>query len=262
MSPDRRAVTLHHDLAGRPEFDLQAISRVAATLDPADIEQHAADIPILHHSGQVRRLRQSFDEIVASEAAANWWVMLAGGLDRVEPFEALATEVATPWLQTVTRAEGGLNGRFVTVFVSSPDSVVPHHIDYQHNVLAQISGTKEVTIGRVSEEVIEGCVTSGVRNLRAVPEVTETFVLHPGDGLYIPPCTPHSVVGLDGISVSLSSMWMTPWTDTEYMARYWNAWLRRRGFRPAAPSGGRLLDRAKSTTATLHGRKARRRTAA
>jgi hypothetical protein len=258
---DRRVETLSHGLVGRPEFTLDAIGRVAAGLNPADIEQHEADIPVLHASGQVRRLRQSFWEIVTPDATTPWWIMLAGALADVAPYDALATEVAAPWSNPTAQVEGGLGQRFVTIFVSSPDSVVPHHIDYQHNVLVQLAGTKEVTIGTIPEPVVEQCVASGVRNLLVPPLRTETFVLGPGDGLYIPPCTPHAVIGLDGISISFSSMWNTTWSETERMARYWNAWLRRHGIPPRSPSGGRIMDRAKASTAVRHGRKARRRVA-
>jgi mannose-6-phosphate isomerase-like protein (cupin superfamily) len=259
LGTGRRVTALTHDLAGRPEFTLDVLGRVAATLDKSDIEQHAADIPVVHTSGQVRRLHQSLTEIVAMDASTPWWVMLAGTLNVVEPYRTLATDLAAPWRDAMAEAEAGLREQFVTVFVASPGSVVPFHIDYQHNVLAQVAGTKEVTIGGISEADIEECLTSGVRNLRVRPDVTETFLLHPGEGLYIPPCTPHSVVGIDGISISLSSMWVTRWGQTERMARYWNARLRRLGFRPGAPSGGRMLDRAKGSTATLYGFRARRR---
>jgi hypothetical protein len=253
----RRVAALTHDLAGRPELSLDAISEVAARLSPADIEQHDADIPILHPTGQVRRLRLTFDEIVAGNATA-WWVMLAGALNGMEPYPALATEVAEPRRADSAQAEGGLRERMVTLFVASPGSVVPWHIDYQHNVLVQVAGAKEVTVGEIPEIAIEQCVTSAVRNLRVPPAVKETFVLGPGDGLYLPPCTPHSVLGLEGVSISLSSMWVTQWGETERMARYWNARLRRLGIRPEAPRGGRMVDRAKALTDMLYGRWARR----
>jgi mannose-6-phosphate isomerase-like protein (cupin superfamily) len=259
---DRRVATLSHDLAGRPEFTLDAIGAVAATLDPKDMERHAADIPVLHASGAVRRLQQSFAEIVDLDAPTPWWIMLAGALGQTAPYDALAADLAAPWSQPTIEAEGGPVGpRFVTIFVSSPRSVVPHHIDYQHNVLVQLAGTKEVTIGTIPDAAVEQCVTSANRNMLVPPETTETFVLGPGDGLYIPPRTPHSVIGSQGISISFSSMWNTAWCETERKACYWNAWLRRHGITPHAPSGGRMVDRVKASTADRHGRKARRRTA-
>lgn len=258
LATGSQVTALAHDLAGRPELTLGAIGRVAAILDPSDIEQHLADIPVLHPTGAVRRLHQPFAEIVAMDPGTSWWVML-GALARVEPFRTMATEVAAPWRDATAETEGGLRERFASVFVASPGSVVPLHIDYQHNVLAQIAGTKQVTIGRIPEETIEECVTSGVRNLRVPPETTETFVLRPGEGLFVPACTPHSVVGLEGISISLSSMWVTTWAQREHMARYWNARLRRLGLRPRAPRGGRVSDRAKAGTATLYGSVAHRR---
>jgi hypothetical protein len=253
--PGRQVTRLRHDLVGRPELTLDALGRVAAALDPSDIEQHAADIPVVHASGQVRRLRETFAEIVATEANEPWWVMLAGGLCRIEPYPTLAATAAASWRDRTAAGEGGVKESLVSVFVSSPDSMVPLHIDFPHNVLAQVSGTKSVMVGRVTEDVIERCVLSGVRNLPVHPETTETFVLGPGDGLYIPPCTPHSVVGLQGISISVSSMWITGWSDAERMARYWNARLRRLGLQPAAPSGGHRLDRAKASTAAWYGRR-------
>ena len=82
----RRVTELTHDLADRPELTLASLGRVAARLDPSDIEQHAADIPVLHPSGQVRRLRQTFAEIVGSDKATPWWVMLGGALSHEEPY--------------------------------------------------------------------------------------------------------------------------------------------------------------------------------
>ena len=124
----------------------------------------------------------------------------------------MAADTSAKWRRATASWRAGFEARLVSVFISSPGAVVPLHIDTQHNVLAEVTGTKEVTVGQITEAEIEQCITSGVRNLRAPPEAAETFVVRAGEGLYIPPFTPHSVLGLDGISISLSSMWTTTWS--------------------------------------------------
>ncbi len=253
MTAPRAVAPLTHALAGR--LGGADVAEIAAALPAARIERHTAALPVLHPSGAVRRLAAPVADLLAGRDGEPWWIMLSGLTD--EPrVGGLAWPEAEPWAARTGEAEGGVTARLTNLFVSSPGSTVPAHFDYQHNVLLQVEGVKDVVVAAPpsGEEEIERCVLAGDRNLRSLPAPTETIRLGPGDGVYLPPFTPHWVLGHEGTAISISCAWCTRWSDDEHLARYWNARQRRLGIRPPVPDGGRAADRAKAAAVRLRSR--------
>ena len=136
------------------------------------------------------------------------------------------------------------------MFVGSPWSVVPAHVDRHHNVLLQVAGTKELTVGWFDDpaehaEALEARFTDRP-NPERLPPVTRTFRLGPGDGVYLPAYTFHWVEAGDTVSVALSCGFSTAATERAELVRRCNAKLRRFGLRPRPPGVSERGDRAKA----------------
>jgi hypothetical protein len=90
----------------------------------------------------------------------------------------------------------------------------------------------------VPDETHETYHSGGPRELRwdaAMLEHGTQFALAPGEALFVPVMAPHFVKNGPAPSVSLSITWRSEWSYRESDARIFNAILRKRGFKPAAP---------------------------
>ncbi|HUC37328.1 MAG TPA: cupin domain-containing protein [Acidimicrobiales bacterium] len=252
MTARREVLSFRHPLGGR--LGIADVTEIAGTLPASSIEQHLAALPLVHPSGTVKRLRLPVSDVIDGRGGSPWWVMLGSLMEH--EIGADAWSEARPWTEPTASSERGIRVRSTSLFVSSTGSVVPVHIDFQHNVLFQIDGAKDVTVSRAAqmEREIEKCIVAGSRNLEILPTESTTIRIEPGDGLYIPPFTPHWVTGRQDISISLSCSWTTGRSEDEHLTRYWNAMQRRIGVRPRVPSAERKVDRAKASAVRLRSR--------
>ncbi|MGH9029448.1 MAG: cupin-like domain-containing protein [Acidimicrobiales bacterium] len=253
MTVRRAFARFEHRLAAR--IKASDVSEIATGLPESSIEQHLASLPVLHPSGAVRRIQLPVSDVLEGCGGTPWWVMLSG-IGRDCPVAADSWAQAVPWVGRTAAGERGLGVTKSTLFASSPGAVVPAHIDVEHNVLLQIEGAKEVTLvpPGSAEDEIERCMSDTGRNLLELPSDAQTIRLGPGDGLYLPPFTPHWVLGLDGTSIAFSCAWSTGCSEDERLVRYWNAKQRRLGLQPRTPDATRLADRAKAAAVRLRSR--------
>lgn len=139
----------------------------------------------------------------------------------------------------------------LSVLVSSPGVVTPYHLDFEHNFLCQITGTKLVSLWRpddaetLSESEIEGYYCGNLSAPRWRPEAQNRalpFQLAPGDALYHPPLAPHWVKNGASVSISVSCTFSTD--DIERRARIYraNPHLRRIGINAPPPGHSLLAD--------------------
>lgn len=93
------------------------------------------------------------------------------------------------------RLDPGMHAREGSVFVSAPDVVTPHHVDPGHSFLLQVQGARTVFLvdGRDRSEL--------------------TFVLRPGDGLYVPATHPYWVKNGPEPSISFGVTFRTAVAD-------------------------------------------------
>jgi hypothetical protein len=122
-----------------------------------------------------------------------------------------ALEATCPGLTTFNHS--------ANLLISSPGAQVYYHLDCPANMLWHVRGRKRVwayplEAGLVSDETIEG-VLCGEKSeeLDFRPQWDELAIAHdlePGEMITWPQHTPHRVVNLDGLNVSLSTEHMTP----------------------------------------------------
>jgi hypothetical protein len=131
------------------------------------------------------------------------------------------------------------------IFVSSPGSMTPYHFDPEHNILLQLRGWKTMTVFPAGDprfaapEAHEAYHSGGgPRNLPWDDGIAlhgTDYRLEPGQAIFVPVMAPHYVRNGDKPSISLSITWRSEWSYRESDARIFNAILRERGFKPAAP---------------------------
>ncbi len=159
---------------------------------------------------------------------------------------------------------GGMVRRDSSLFCGSPGSVVPTHCDRHDNLLLQLVGTKRVAVGHFDDparELAEIERNFGRHlNLEVMPDHVAVFDLSPGDGLYLPPYTIHSVRCGPVVSTALSASFSTAVSERAELVHLANRHLRRLHLRPRGPGRSRTSDWGKATSMQLARRLRARRT--
>jgi Cupin superfamily protein len=240
---------VEHRLTEHPLLELDSLAELADFLPTGDVEHNLGDVPEILPTGEAARLDARPGEIVLGIETNGCWM----GLRHVEQhpeYNRLLDETLDEVMPHVVEVDGEMRHRTAFIFITSPGGTTPAHVDPEHNLLLQVRGWKELTIGRWpskedEQREVEGGV-GGNCNIEAMPDGADTFRMDPGDGVYIPIHAPHLVKSGDTASISLSITWHTPRSERELMAYYLNARLRRLKLSPRPPGDRPLSDKAKA----------------
>ncbi len=239
---NRTPFLIGHHLAGHPLFQIERLLELVQRLPATNVEYNAGHIPksIAHDQTPMNGL--SPEETVRRIAECKSWLVMKY-VEQDPAYRQLLDEcLAEVAVHSEAIAPGMMKGQ-AFIFITSPQSVTPFHIDPEHNFLLQIRGGKTVHLydGRdrslLSEQDLENFYTDRGRNLQHRPEFDQnalTFSLQPGMGLHFPVTYPHWVQNQDEVSISFSITFRTPDLDRRQAVYRANARLRERGWAPPA----------------------------
>ena len=133
--------------------------------------------------------------------------------------------------------KGELEGSMLYLFIASPNSVTPFHIDRYSTFLFQFAGSKEVTVFPPCDDRVVPAATaegfmaqSGARPVwkPELESLGECFKFSPGEAIHIPFISGHHVKnGASEVSISMSIIFNTPQTMALSRAMLFNHRLRR-----------------------------------
>ncbi len=254
-----RPFPVHHRLADHPAFTLERLVELARRLPPSAVEYNAGDLPLTQDPNRTPRTGLSIEETIQRITEARSWMVLK----RVE-VDAEYRRLLDECLDEVAPFVRGMRERQGFIFISSPGSVTPYHIDHEYNFLLQLRGTKSITIfdrSVLSEQAIERFYRGEHRNLTFdEPRSTagRTFELKPGEGVHVPVNAPHYVQNGPEASVSFSITFRTPEGHRRSSVYRVNERMRSLGIAPRPTGSAPLLDRAKHVAYALYKRAQRR----
>lgn len=240
-----RPFAIRHMLAGHPLLSLPRIARLAAELPRDRIEYNSSDTAISQDPDKVRTVDLDPIEIVNQIETAGAWMVLKR-IETSPEYRRLLEDT----LMSVARARGfrsleDADFRQIEgfLFVSSPNSTTPFHLDAEDNFFVQIHGEKffriyDNTDGAIADaDAIEHCLTRH-RNLKyddAFRPRGIEFHLFGGDGCYVPYSWPHWVRTGNDYSISMAITWRSKAVHREVDLQFFNSMLRGIGFPQAAP---------------------------
>ena len=250
---ERRPFLIGHDLAQHPLFSFERLADLARRLPEENVELNAGDVPTSLVDGRKPHHGLSAEQTLARIHECKTWLglkqvekvpeyrdLIDAILDRLQP-------LIEPRFPRMYRREG-------FIFVTSPRSTVPFHMDPEHNFLFQVRGGKTFTIfDRADREVIpeqeiERHYSQENRKMVLEPELAERgqrIHLAPGDALHVPINAPHFVENDDEISVSFSVTFRSRAADRREMVYMLNHQLRRLGVDPTPYGTSPHRDRIK-----------------
>jgi mannose-6-phosphate isomerase-like protein (cupin superfamily) len=249
-----KPVGVQHLLHGHPLFALDALADLAARLPASHVEHSRGDLAIDQDPDGVTREALPVDEIVRTIADNGCWMVLKK-VDE-DPDYAELIDACLAEIDPVVRPRTGANmRREAFIFLSSPNSVTPYHMDPEHNILFQVAGFKTMRVFSadrftlVTQEHQEAFHRAGGhRNMRFDPAFDAygiDFVLAPGDAVYVPVKAPHWVRNGPMPSISFSVTWRSRSSDNDARLHRVNHRLRKLGINPGCPGDAPRLDAAK-----------------
>ena len=248
---------IHHKLAGHPLLTLPRIAQLAAELPRDLIEYNSGDAAISQDPDKVKSVDLDPVEVVKRIETAGAWMVLKR-IENSPEYRAILEDT----LLSVARARGfksladaGFSQVEGFLFVSSPNSTTPFHMDAEDNFFVQIHGDKTFAIfdnrdGFIADEEQVEYSTVKHRNVpyndSFKPRGTE-FHLVGGDGCYVPYQWPHWVKTAATHSISMAITWKTAEVRRLNDLHRFNSLLRSLGFAQAAPGVHVAWDAAKLT---------------
>lgn len=250
---NREPFLIGHRLSEHPLFELPRLVELLQSLPEESIEYNAGDIPMSIDPKLTPRNGLSAEETIRRIEECRSWMVLKDVQQDPEYCELLDECLAEvrPHSEKIVP---GMRHAQAFIFVTSPNSVTPYHIDPEHNFLLQIRGSKTVHLfdGRdrslLREDELEYFYAVKPRNLNFREENRErAWVndLQPGNGLHFPVTYPHWVRNHDAVSISFSITFRTPDLERRRTVYALNYRLRQRGYNPTPFGQSPVVDALK-----------------
>ena len=255
--PDR-ATKLGHGLAGHALLTLEALAGLAERMPADRVEYNLGKLPLGVRPEDTPSNGLTLGETIRTIETNGSWAVLKN-VECDADYGALLDRALAELAPIVERETGPMLHREAFIFLSSPGSVTPFHMDPEHNILLQIRGEKTMTVFPAGDEELVPAVQSeafhagGHRNLDwrdAFRDRGMAVTLLPGDAIHVPVKAPHFVENGPAVSVSLSVTWRSDRSVAEGELHSLNGLLRRRrlpvgriGARPEAQGMRRIAYR-------------------
>ena len=236
----REPFLIQHSLCGHPLFEVERILDLLHRLPEQCVEYNAGKLPISMDPALTPRNGMSPEETIRRIEECESWIVLKY-VEHDPDYRRLLDECLAelrPYTEPITP---GMTQAQAFVFITSPGSVTPYHIDPELNFLLQIQGSKQVHLfdGRdreiLTHEDLENFYCDRGRNLQLQPQHEDkawVFDLASGSGLHFPVTYPHYVRNGDAVSISFSITFRTPDLDRRRALYEMNGSLRGRGYMP------------------------------
>ncbi len=251
---NRSPFRIRHRLSNHPLFTLPRLMALAQALPPNNVEYNGGNIPVNMDPGKTPQTGLSAEETLYRIAHCQSWMALKYVEDDPE-YRALLDALMDEIQIHSEPLDPGMCLRHGFIFVSSPKSITPYHMDLEYNFLLQIRGDKTAHLfdgadrTLLSEEEIERQYQPGKhRNLvfqDAYQQKAKVYLLKPGDGLHFPQVSPHWIQNEGEVSISFSITFQTDASDRKAAIHQVNRGLRAMGLHPTPPGRSRSLDAAK-----------------
>lgn len=237
---DNAPFRIQHRLTDHPSFALERLIELAKQLPPTSVEYNAGTVPIGVDPARTPLNGLSVEDTLERIATCKSWMALKN-VEQVPEYRALLDACLAEVRVHSEAIDPGMEEAEGFIFVTSPKSVTPFHIDPEHNFLLQIRGTKFFYIwprddrSILSEEQLEDFYMGAHRNIVYKEEFAakgQCFELKPGDGLHGPVTCPHWVQNGDDVSVSFSVTFRTPRSHQRGQVYMMNARMRSWGWNP------------------------------
>lgn len=248
-----RVQPMRHRLFKHPLLQLPEVIQLGGRHEKAGrVRTHSNEVlagtPFNDAPGLHPNRKSAVETLSDLEHASAWMSLLNVQTDDL--YRALVDEVLDSVKPEIDRRDPGMCYRAGWIFLSSPGTVTPFHMDTEHNFIVQIAGRKRLYVWEPDDVV---AVSEAARDLFLDVHSRElikwrdelrarahVFELEPGIGAFMPSTSPHLVENYDNPSLTMSFTFYTDSTRRNALLHKLHNRMRLRGMNPA-PVGERPL---------------------
>jgi hypothetical protein len=246
---NREPFIVAHDLADNPLFTLPRLIDLAKRLPAGHVKYNAGAIPVHTVLYKGPRTGLSAEETIRRIEECRSWMVLKW-VHQDPDYRAVLNRCLDEVQALSEPLDPGMCKREAFIFVTSPSSTTPYHLDPEYSFLLQIKGRKSVYVldgSTLSEKELERYYAAGIDPIftEACREKAVRFDLGPGLGLHFPVTVPHWVENHDEYSISFSITFRTAASERRSVVYDVNDSLRGLGIDPAPYGRSALRDSAK-----------------
>jgi len=246
---------VRHNLADHPLFTIDNLLMAEKELPAKKVDFYTGKVGVNEDKTKTAPTGLTAEETIRRIKEAESWLVLKN-VNRILEYEQLLDELLGSYTSLAEKITPGIRQLEAWIFITSPQSISPYHIDPEHNFLLQVHGTKTVHIfdandpSILSAEELERYYAAGgtiakLEFKETYQKKAWTFVLQPGEGVYIPYTAPHWVKVEDDYSISFSVSHYSNMVDRKARLYRLNAKLRKLGLNPAPMGQSAIRDGAK-----------------
>jgi hypothetical protein len=243
----RRGFKVRHHLCNQPAFELQRLVQLAQRLPEDQVEHYTGKVSVNQDSKKHPRNGLSIVETVRRIEECGSWMVLKKV--QVDPEYGKLLRMFLGEVYQEYPSITGMHREEAFIFISSPNSITPYHLDEEHNFLLQVRGSKEVNMWdpndrtvvpeQQAEKMLQ--IWHGEDYHRSMPYKNEfqeratVFSLSPGEGLHFPVGAPHWVKNGPEVSVSFSVTFRSHASERQAILYFINRKIRKMGLEPVPP---------------------------
>jgi hypothetical protein len=246
---NRKPFIIAHGLVNHPLFALPQLINFSKRLPAGHVRYNAGAIPVDTALYKGPQTGLSIEETIRRiEECRSWMVLKWVQEDR--DYRAVLNRCLDEVQALSEPLDPGMCKREAFIFVTSPSSMTPYHLDPEYSFLLQIKGRKSVYVmdgSTLSEKELERYYSAGIDPVftEACREKAMRFDLEPGLGLHFPVTVPHWVETHDEYSISFSITFRTASSERRSVVYEVNDSLRKLGFNPTPYGRSALRDSVK-----------------
>lgn len=238
----KRITPVRHGLADHPLLSLAKLRELALRLGAKQVRFHATTAGAgsnFEKTTEEHKHTLSLDDALNNMENSGSWIALHNVQTDPE-YKALLDQVLDQVRVRIDGKDPGMFNRAFWIFIQSPRSVTPFHMDHEQNFLMQIKGRKTARVWHpedcLSDYMLEVFHSEYTRKEVAYKEewndTAHKFDLEPGAGVYMPFTGPHLVNNQDNVSITVSMTYCTDETRRVETIYRGNHALRRLGLEP------------------------------
>ncbi len=254
---NRSSFMFSHNLAGHPLFEIPRLVELSNTIlkksGPTKVRCQVSEIPV-HLNWAEIPLKEQVAEAIEHIKESGSWVLLYSVQTDPE-YAALLNRVITE-LEDLTGAplREEITWLDAYIFIASPHSVTPYHIDHESTFLFQVHGERNANLFNqndrsvLTEQELENYYIGdlGAANYKEENQSKAyVYPLIPGKGVHHPVSAPHWYKNGSTYSVAIGVHMGLRSFDLKARSYQVNHYLRKLGLKPTPPGKSALQDKVK-----------------
>lgn len=250
-----KVAPVDHHISDHPLLQMDSLVQLGSRLAKIGrVRTHSSDAyagTAFNHAPMLYPNQRSAEETLANIVSAKAWMSLLN-VQTDEVYRCLVDEVLDDLKPGIDRVDQGMVYRGGWIFVTSPNTITPFHMDKEHNFILQIRGHKRLLVWEPDDIVV---LSEAARDLfhanhsrdlvvwtEAARTRAQVFNLEPGMGAYMPSTSPHLVENGDNVSVTVSFTYYTDATRRDSRLHALHHRLRTWGVNPSPVGAYPLVD--------------------